>query len=112
MIFMEPNKPNVKLDRQGLIDKDVIGFEMNSEYSWITFGRSVSDPRLFIIYMVGTADKERKQGHATQLLNYFFAVVKKIGGMVKVESYTAAGEVRIRHVIERLAKKYNVRLIQ
>ena len=109
---MEPNNPNVKLDRQGLIDRDINGFELYSDHSWITFGRSVSDPRLFIIYMVGTADKERKQGHATQLLNYFFAVVKKIGGMVKVESYTAAGEARIKHVIERLAKNYNVRLVQ
>jgi len=107
---MELNNP--KINHQGLVDTDINGFEMESEYSWITFGRSVSDPRLFIIYMIGTDPKEQGKGHATKLLDYFFAMVNKLKGTVEVESYTAAGEIKIRHVIEKMAKKYNVRLVQ
>ena len=70
---MESNEPNIHVYSQGLIDNDIKGFEMESDYSWITFGRNVSNPRIFTLYMIGTTEKRQGEGHATQLLDYFFA---------------------------------------
>lgn len=106
------NKLNVKIHSHGLVDDDTNEYEMTSDHSWVKFGRSISNPRAFTLHMIGTTEKKQGEGHASRLLDYFFAMMKRVGGTVKTGAYTAAGEIKIRHVIERLAKKYNVRLIQ
>ena len=46
-----------------------------------------------------------------QLLEKFFQHIKQHGGALEVESYTTAGMAHVQHVIERLAKQYNVRMV-
>ena len=104
---MESSKVDIK--RIGLIDDGVIGFEMTLGPSWINFGLSNN---LFSISMIGTTDKERHKGYATHILDTFVRMVKRKGGVIKVDAYTSSGEIYIHHVIEKLAKNYGVRIIQ
>jgi GNAT superfamily N-acetyltransferase len=105
------HEPKIKLTRQGLVDDGVYQFKMESHQSWITFGKS-SNSNTYTIFMIGTSPEFKNQGYATKLLNVFFQMVKKVNGNIMVESYTSAGEIWIRHVIEKLAKKHNVRILQ
>lgn len=105
------NEPNIKIEKQGLVDDGIYGYKLVSPYSWITFGKSPSN-NIFIVFMIGTHDKFRNQGYATKLLDVFFKMIKKANGNIMIESYTSAGEIWIKPVIEKLAKKYGVRLIK
>lgn len=109
---MEPFLPerNLNLHRRGLVDDKIYEYEMASEHSWITFGK-MDNSNLYIIYMIGTESEEQGKGYAKQLLDVFFRWVKKDNGIVKVDAYTAAGEIKIRHVINRLAINYGVKVI-
>lgn len=112
MISMESQQNNkVQIKKQGLIDDGVYGYEMFFGPSWIRFGRDMAT-NTFIVYMIGTSIQERGKGHAKRLLDVFFKMIYRANGAVKVDSYTAAGEIWIRHVIERLAQMYGIRMVK
>lgn len=104
---MRVSEPQIK--SKGMVDNGIYGFELSDGHSWINFGRGVGHH--FIIYMVGTKHDERNQGHATRLLRIFFQMVKKARGTIEIESYTAAGNLYLKHIIDRLSKEYGVRVI-
>jgi hypothetical protein len=100
---------NVQITKQGLVDDGIYGYEMESPYSWVRFGKDTNN--VFIVYAVGTTQTERNKGHATYLLDVFFQLIKKAKGSVCIQSYTAAGEIYIKHIIEKLSQQYGVRIV-
>ena len=98
---------NVKVHKLGLVDVDTYAYEIESKHSWINFHRIQGD-NVFVIQMIGTEGEDRRRGHATALLDAFFRLVKKTNGRIEIDAYTSAGEIYIKPVIERLAKKYGV----
>ena len=105
-----PAQNNISIERLGLVDDDIFEYKLISEQSWITFGKD--SRHNYIIYMIGTYNEFRNQGHASRLLEVLFRMIKKENGTVTVESYTSAGEIWIRGAIEKMAIKYRVRLIK
>lgn len=106
-----PSPSKVQIVKKGLVDDNIYGYEMTFGPSWLNFGRDFRT-NTFILDMVGTSSQERNRGHATRLLDVFFRMVSQIKGVVKVDVYTAAGEIYLRHIIERLAQKHKVRLVK
>lgn len=45
-------------------------------------------------------------------MEYFFQLIKQQGGTLDQGSYTGSGEAHIRHVVDRLAKQYGIRLVK
>lgn len=123
MIFMElnqpqnlPNQKHVKLFKHGLVDENVYEYELvlqlnNMDLSTIKFGKDDTRRSIFF-YMIATTTTHRNQGFAKELLDAFFRMIKKMNYSLCIDSYTAAGEIYVRHVIEDLAKKYGVRMIK
>lgn len=99
-----------QIENLGLLDDGIKGYKLTSEYSWIKFGKDES--RNYILYMIGTNPSFRNQGHANQILDTFFRMIKKSNGNLIVETYTAPGEMYIRHNIEKLSHKYGVRILK
>lgn len=108
----------IKLNKLGLVppnwtevDYNVNGYELKSLYSYLKFGHSPST-RTFFIYNIGTDKEHQNKGYAKALLDTFFKMVKKQGGVISVGPYTISGDMYIKSTIERLAQQYGVRLIK
>jgi 8-oxo-dGTP pyrophosphatase MutT (NUDIX family)/GH24 family phage-related lysozyme (muramidase) len=117
--FLSPaNKPiaikelqaTIQQKSLGLEDEDTYGYELRSPYSWIRYSHSPS-LRLFSIQKVGTDPEHQNQGHAKELLNHFFEMVKKARGTVEVDSYTTSGHNYLKHVVDRMGEMFGVRVI-
>lgn len=104
-------KEDISKTSQGLVDDGVYGYELKSEHSYLRYGH---DPisRMFYLYNIGTPNPEDKhKGYAKELLKHFFDIIKQSKGMLDVGSYTTSGMAHIKHVVDRLSKEYNVRLV-
>jgi N-acetylmuramoyl-L-alanine amidase len=102
----------VSVEKQGLIDDGIYGYQMSNDYSWMRYGYEPSR-RVFYLYSIATpnADDQNK-GHAKALLESFFQLIKRYGGALDAGSYTASGMAYIKHVVERFSKQYGVRLVK
>lgn len=101
----------IDIIRQGLVDDGVFGYEMRSPKSFVRYGFEPSR-KLFHLYMVGTPNTDdRNQGHSKSVLDSFFQFIKQSNGALDVGSYTGEGMDYVKHVVERLAKQYGVRLV-
>lgn len=101
----------IKIEPQGLIDFGVYGYKWSAPHSYLSFGHDPNS-RTFHLYMIQTPNEDdRNQGHATSLLEHFIRMVKANGGTLDVGSYTTSGMAFAKHVIERLANQYRVRLV-
>lgn len=101
----------ITTSKQGLVDVGTYGYKLQSPYSFISYGYEPSS-KLFHLYMVQTPqESDTNQGNAKRLLEYLFQTIKRTGGALDVGTYTTSGFAFLKHVIERLAKQYNVRLV-
>jgi len=102
---------NFNLSKQGLVDDGIYGYELTSSHSYLRYGY---DPiqRLFFLYNVGTPNEaDKNKGYAKALLEHFFQIIKQSRGSLDTGPFTTSGNAYIKHVIERLAQQYGVRLI-
>jgi hypothetical protein len=105
-------KENYKNVSMGLVDDGINGYELKSPYSFIRYGFEPSSG-IFHLYQINTPELEnRHEGHAKEIMDRFFQTIKNKNGSLNDGPYTSSGTLYIKHVIERLAKKYNVRLIR
>lgn len=101
----------MKMEPQGLVDVGVHGYKWSTLHAYLSFGHEPS-ARLFHLYMIQTPKEEdRNKGYSKALLERFFQMIQKQGGALDVGSYTTSGMAFSKHVIERLAKQYRVRLV-
>lgn len=104
-------KEDISKTSQGLVDDGVYGYELKSEHSYLRYGHNPTN-RIFYLYNIGTPNQDDKnKGYATELLKYFFQLIKQSNGMLDAGSYTTSGMAYIKHVVDRLSKEYNVRLL-
>lgn len=101
---------NPTISKQGLVDDGIFGYEMTTPQSRVRYGYEPSS-KIFYLYNIATNPDERNQGHAKALLEHFFQLIKSYGGTLDPGSYTGSGMAYIKHVVERLSKQYNVRLV-
>jgi len=105
-----------KVTSNGLVDENVYEYDLTMygvdhiPMSWVTYRKDINR-KLIIIGMVGTKPEVRNKGLSKRVLEVLFQGLQQTKWPVCVESYTAAGEIYIRHVIEQLAAKYGVRMI-
>lgn len=110
--YLKENTDEVKNISTGLIDVGVYGYKLTSPYSSITYGYEPSS-KVFYLYMVRTPrEQDLNKGHSKSLLEKFMQMIQKQGGALDQGSYTTSGMAFVKHVIERLAKQYNVRLVR
>ena len=95
---------------QGLIDISTQGYKWVTPHGYLTFGYDRTNRR-FDLIMIKTNADELNQGHAKRLLERFFQLIQKEGGMLDTGAYTVSGLAHIEHVIKRLAQQYNVILV-
>jgi 8-oxo-dGTP pyrophosphatase MutT (NUDIX family)/GH24 family phage-related lysozyme (muramidase) len=101
----------ISIDREGMIDVGTYGYKWRTPYSYLSFGE---EPASMVahLYMIQTPKEEdRNKGHSKELLDLFFQMLKRKGWALDVGSYTTSGMSWTEHVIERMAKQYNIRLI-
>jgi 8-oxo-dGTP pyrophosphatase MutT (NUDIX family) len=105
-------KEDIEFSRQGLVDDGLFGYEIKSPFSRLVYSY---EPGTGIFYLdnVDTPHKEdQDKGHATELLNIFFHLIKLRKGALDPGPYTEAGMLYVKPVVERLAKKYGIRLVR
>lgn len=108
---MESPQSKIQIHKQGLVDDGVYGYELESEYSWIRFGRDTSN-NVFILYMIGTTETQRNKGYAKKLLEVFFQMIKKVNGSICIGAYTGSGQLYVKPAVEEFSKKYGVRIVK
>ena len=106
----ESTETPIRVVPQGLMNIGVKGYKWVTPYGYLSYGHDEAN-NVFDIYMIQTKSEFQNQGHGRNLLDKFFMHVKSNRGRVHVDSYTLSGLAWIKHVIERLANKYGVRLI-
>lgn len=106
-----PQSEEIKVEKEGLVDVDTYGYRWSTPHSYLSFGHEPNS-RSYHLYMIQTPNEaDRKQGHSKVLLNKFLQLIGSQGGTLDVESYTMSGMAWTKHVIDRLAKQYRVRLV-
>lgn len=100
----------IKCEPQGMIDIATYGYKWITPYGYLSFGFETTN-RKFILYMVQTKKEFQNQGHSKELLDTFFQLVKRENGVLTTTSYTMMGMAYAKHIIDRLAKQYGVRLV-
>lgn len=100
------------IEKQGLVDDGIYGYQMNNGYSIIRYGFEPSS-KIFYLYTISTPNMEdRNKGYAKTLLETFFQLIKRYNGALDVGSYTTSGMSHIKHVVERFSKQYGIRLVK
>lgn len=103
---------NATISKQGLIDDGIYGYEMKSPHSYLRYGYEPAS-KIFYLYNITTpVFQDKNKGYAKALLESFFQLIKQYGGALDSEPYTTSGMAYIKHVVERLSKKYNVQLVK
>ena len=109
---VEGNMNDITITPEGLIDDGVYGYKMTSVHSFISYGYAPNS-KVFYIRMIQTPNKDdQNQGYAKAILETFFQMVKQKGGMVDEGVQTSPGNAYIKHVKERLANQYGVRIVK
>jgi N-acetylmuramoyl-L-alanine amidase len=102
---------NFSMAKQGLVDDGIYGYELKSSTSTLKYGYEPSS-RVFYLYNIATpSESDRNKGYAKALLEHFFQIIKKSNGALDVGPFTTSGTAYIKHVVERLAGEYKVRLV-
>jgi len=102
---------NITLSNQGLVDDGIYGYELKSSQSYLRYGFEPTRKQFFL-YNIGTPNEEDKnKGHAKALLEHFFQIIKRANGTLDTGPFTASGAAYIKHVVERLAKQYGIRIV-
>lgn len=102
---------NINNTKVGITRDNVYEYKLTSPYSYIIY---YFDPKnkIFSFDSIRTLKEENmNKGYAKQLLEVFFKMVNEHGGRLDVGGYTTRGEMYIKHVVERLANQYGIKLI-
>ena len=103
---------NYNISKQGLVDDGIYGYELKSDTSYLRYGYEPAS-KIFYLYNIATPSKEdQNKGYAKAILEHFFQMIKQSGGALDAGSYTTSGHAYIEHVVERLSKKYGIRLVK
>ncbi len=99
------------LEKQGIIDDGIYGYELKSPTSHLRYGYEPSR-RVFYLYTIATpSELDQNKGYAKALLEHLFQIIKQANGALDVGPFTTSGTAYIKHVVERLANEYKVRLL-
>lgn len=102
---------NFMLSKQGLVGDGIYGYGLKSSSSNLKYGYEPSR-RTFYLYSIMTpSESDRNKGYAKALLNHFFQIIKQANGALDTGSFTTSGTAYIKHVVERFAVEYKVRLL-
>ena len=106
------NGNGAMISKIGLVDDGVWAYEMHSPYSYLRY-RYEPGTKMFYLDNIGTPAQENKnKGYAKTLLETFFQLIMKYGGMLDSGPYTSSGMAYIKPAVERFAVKYGVRLVK
>lgn len=95
----------------GIEDVDTVGYEINSPHSYLRYAYN-QNTNTFYLRNIGTPNpNDKHKGYAKELLDVFLRLIKARNGALDPGTYTVSGNAYIKHVVERLAKVYNVRLV-
>lgn len=102
---------DIKLTKQHLTSVDTYRYEIISPYSYLNFSYD-ENTRVFSVNMIRTTKiEDRNKGYSKLILKYLFDLIKLNNGTLDTGDYTGPGQLYVKHVIERLAKHYNIKLI-
>ncbi len=101
---------NITHKSMGLEDMDTYAYELKSEYSYLRYSWD-KNTNTFYLRNVGTALEYRNKGYSKELLVKLFEIIKSHNGVLDPKPYTDSGEAYTRHVVEKLAGEFGVRLI-
>jgi N-acetylmuramoyl-L-alanine amidase len=107
---MKENVGGISLTPKGLEDVDTYLYEIKSEHSYLRYSFN-KNTKIFYLRNIGTSENERNKGYARELLGTFFQIIKQHNGALDTGPYTTSGMSYIKHVVERFAKQYGVRLV-
>jgi 8-oxo-dGTP pyrophosphatase MutT (NUDIX family) len=97
---------------KGLVGDGIWEYELKSPKSYLRY-RYEPDTRIFYLDNIGTPNQEDKnKGYAKALLETFFQLIKGQGGALDSGPFTTSGTAYVKHVVERFAKSYGVRLVK
>ena len=98
--------------KKGIVGDGVFEYEMRSPFSFIRY-KFAPKQKLFYFDMIGTPRAaDQGQGHATAVMETFFQMVKQYNATLDCDTYSTSGMEKIKPSIEKLAKKFGVRLVK
>lgn len=111
--MIESQDPNrAVLFNKGISGDGIWGYELRSPKSYLRY-RHEPDTKIFYLDNIGTPNQDDKnKGYAKALLETFFQLIKGQGGTLDSGPFTTSGTAYIKHVVERFAKSYGVRLVK
>lgn len=102
---------SINYRNQDLEDIGIPKYEIKTRYSYIRYGYE-ADTNTYHLYSIGTPNlSDRNKGYAREQLAAFFAMIKKNGGKLHVDAYSAAGMAYIEPLIKRFSREYGVRIV-
>jgi len=108
---VKENMGSITLSKRGLVDDGIYGYELKSPQSYLRYGVEPTRNQ-FYLYNIGTPNEEDKnKGYAKALLEHFFQIIKQANGTLDTGPFTTSGNAYIKHVVERLAKEYGIRIV-
>lgn len=106
---------NIMTYEKGIVGDGTFAYEIKSPYSFLRY-RYNPTTSMFYLDNIGTPKLEdQHKGHATALLEQLFKNMldtNNIRCILDTGMYTSSGEAYIKHVVERLATYYKIRLIK
>lgn len=95
----------------GMVDIGTKGYKITSPYGYLSYQYEESS-NTFKLNMVRIPEEnDQNKGHSKALLKYFFELIHKYHGQLDPGSYTVAGMAHVKHVVDRLAQEYGVKLV-
>jgi 8-oxo-dGTP pyrophosphatase MutT (NUDIX family) len=114
-LAMKENVNDIMTYEKGLVGDDTIAYEIKSPYSFLRY-RHNPNTASFYFDNIGTTDpNNQNKGHATALIDQLFRNILDMEGRrgtLDMGTYTSSGETYVKHVAERLAKQYGIRLVR
>ena len=111
--YKKPSKisEGITQEPMGLEDVDTYLYRMKSDHSILRYSHD-RNTNTFHLRHIGTPNvRDQDKGYATELLGAFFQLIKAKKGILDPGPYTGSGTAYIKHVVERLANQYNIRLV-
>lgn len=100
------------LFKKGLVGDGIWAYELRSPKSYLQY-RYEPDTKTFYLDNIVTPNEEDKnKGYSKALLETFFQLIKGQDGALDSGPYTTSGTAYVKHVVERFAQMYGVRLVQ
>ncbi|HOT88113.1 MAG TPA: cell wall hydrolase [Bacteroidales bacterium] len=102
----------ITIQKKSLVGDGIWEYELKTPKSYLRY-RYEPVARIFYLDNICTPKQEDKnKGYAKSLLESFFRLIKKYGGVLDTGPYTTSGTSYIKHVVERLSKQYGVRIVK